>query len=713
MHDNQHPINGHCGAAHLPNIRPDHLAELRRSGLSDETILKAGFKSHSDHRELASLLNRKTWSRKNGGGWSIPYFDECGNVVMCRVKPDNPPLIGGKPAKYLSPVGLRLRAYFPPAIAAALSSPKSILIITEGEKKALCASQNGFMTIGLAGVDCWHPRKSSSLLPELEQIVWADRPVYLAFDSDAADNENVQENERLLAGILARRGAVVRIVRLEPAADGSKIGIDDFLVANGDSAFHRLLMSAGEPEDVEPDELRLPAKEIDPGHQAKQYVDSCLVDGIPRLRWYRGRFVAWAKQRYIDMPTHDIRCDLIRHLSERFFNLGTGKTNDVMDHLRSVCLLPMTVEQPTWLDSPPLDWRPDQVLSARNGLVNLMDLADGKCQVIPPTPRFFSTIALDYDILPDAPAPKEWLKFLGQLWPDDQDSIQLLQEWFGYCLTQDTSQQKILMLVGPKRSGKGTIARVLRELLGKGNVCGPTLASFGTNFGLAPLLGKTLAIISDARLGSKTDSAAVVERLLSISGEDALTVDRKYHDQETLKLNARLMILTNELPRLGDSSGALAGRIVLIQMRNSFYGKEDPRLTTRLLPELPGILLWAIRGWRRLRDRGHFVDPPSGSETKKDMEDLASPIGMFIRERCVIKAGLSTHIDDLFGEWCNWCKANGYEKPGIKSVFARNLKAAEPDLHGTRPRCDDDDGKQNRGTVYEGIAIRSASSIGF
>jgi putative DNA primase/helicase len=68
------------------------------------------------------------------------------------------------------------------------------------------------------------------------------------------------------------------------------------------------------------------------------------------------------------------------------------------------------------------------------------------------------------------------------------------------------------------------------------------------------------AIVSDARLSGRTDIATVTERLQSISGEDALTVDRKQLPPVTPKLSARFMILTNELPKMGDSSGALAGR---------------------------------------------------------------------------------------------------------------------------------------------------------
>jgi hypothetical protein len=115
---------------------------------------------------------------------------------------------------------------------------------------------------------------------------------------------------------------------------------------------------------------------------------------------------------------------------------------------------------------------------------------------------------------------------------------------------------KILVMVGPTRGGKGVIARILTALIGKRNVCGPTLNSLGGEFGLAPLLGKSVAAISDARSGGGKNSAVVVERLLSISGEDTLTCNRKYKEQWSGKLPVRLHIISNELPRLGDASSA-------------------------------------------------------------------------------------------------------------------------------------------------------------
>lgn len=85
----------------------------------------------------------------------------------------------------------------------------------------------------------------------------------------------------------------------------------------------------------------------------------------------------------------------------------------------------------------------------------------------------------------------------------------------------------MLLLVGPRRSGKGTIGRILTGLIGAANVVGPTTSSLAGPFGLQPLIGKSLAIVSDARFAGE-HVGTVVERLLCISGEDRLTIDRKF-----------------------------------------------------------------------------------------------------------------------------------------------------------------------------------------
>lgn len=324
-----------------------------------------------------------------------------------------------------------------------------------------------------------------------------------------------------------------------------------------------------------------------------------------------------------------------------------------------------------------------EVVSLADGLLHIPSR-----QLLPHTPGFFTVNTLPYGWGADE-EPVEWLKFLEAVWPGDVEAQQALQEVFGYLLTADTSQQKMFLIRGPKRSGKGTIARVLGALLGRENMVSPTLTSLTSNFGLQPLIGKLVAMIPDARVGGQTNTQAVVEKLLMLSGEDSITVDRKNKEAWTGQLSARVVIMTNEVPRLGDASGALAGRFVVISMDQSFYGREDLGLTSRLLKELPGIFRWALDGRDRLRRRGHFVQPASAQEDVEALQEANSPVSVFVDEVMELGADFTVTVQEAFEAWQSWCGRNGQTHPGTAQTFSEKLRAACPSVGKRRPRTED------------------------
>jgi putative DNA primase/helicase len=371
--------------------------------------------------------------------------------------------------------------------------------------------------------------------------------------------------------------------------------------------------------------------------------------------------------------------------------------SNVIDALMSMGVARRPSEEPPcWLDGE-VHFDPQDVLVCPNAIVHLPS-----GQRMDPTPDFFTLGGVVTRFDPDAGTPVEWMKFLSSLWPDDPESIVTLQMVMGYLLTPDTRQQKIFLFVGPKRSGKGTIARIIRALVGKANLAGPSLTSLQSDFGLSPLLGKLVGIVSDARLGPKADQAAIAERLLSISGEDAIDVNRKHRDILTVRLPTRLVVLSNEIPRLTDASGALASRFIVLTTRLSFFGREDKHLEQRLLPELPAILQWAIEGWHLLRDRGAFVQPASAGEDVRALEELASPTLSFVDDCCVVDAALESDVADLFQRWQRWCDQNGRQTAGTIQNFSRDLRAAVPEIDLQRQRRPD--GSRRR--IYSGLGLR-------
>src|SRR5262249_26300092 len=146
----------------------------------------------------------------------------------------------------------------------------------------------------------------------------------------------------------------------------------------------------------------------------------------------------------------------------------------------------------------------------------------------------------------------------------------------------------------------------------------------------------------------------------------------------TGRLGARFLILTNELPRLADTSGALASRFVTLIMTKSFYGREDLGLPTRLSGELPSIFNWALEGRDRLTRRGYFVQPRSSSDVARELEDLGSPIAAFLRDECEFGACLSVEAGALYEKWRSWCVRHGRDWPGNAQSFGRDLRAAVP-----------------------------------
>jgi putative DNA primase/helicase len=440
--------------------------------------------------------------------------------------------------------------------------------------------------------------------------------------------------------------------------------------------------------------------------------------GGTALRAYAGVFMGWHGNRWAEVEEGALRQRLARwlHAALRYqwnkaaqmlelvpFESNPGSVNAALETTRALGHLPATVSPPAWLDAADgggghavdgeTSDRPDprELLAFPSGTLHV---PTGR--VLPPTPALFNVSAIDFEYDPAAPPPLAWLAFLDELWPGDPESVALLQEWFGYSLVGDTGQQKMLLVVGPRRSGKGTIGRVLRRLVGERNVVGPTTSGLAGPFGLQPLLGKSLAVVSDARFAGD-DVAVVVERLLCVSGEDAVTVDRKFLPGVTLRLPTRFVFLTNELPRLADASGALAGRFLVLRMANSFYGREDTGLTDRLMAELPGVLLWAVEGLRRLRARGRFAQPAASADALRDMEDLASPVAAFVRERCAVGPGRRAWVDELYAGWRRWCEEDGRHGASTKQTFGRDLVAAVPGLSCRR--------NHGAGRFYDGIAL--------
>jgi len=448
-----------------------------------------------------------------------------------------------------------------------------------------------------------------------------------------------------------------------------------------------------------------------------------FLEENPTLKRWNNEYLLWSEGAYRITSPERIR-GFVTNLVKREFDLGYQEavarhaasqdekkkpprlepvTRNVVENVLqalngAVCI---DLEPPCWLEEvggPD----PKRVISFRNGL---LDVESG--QFFEPNVAFFTTAAMPYDYDLNAPDPTVWLNFLESLWGDYRENTDTLQEWFGYCTVPDNRYQKMMFLVGPTRAGKGVILQTLEALVGgRGAAVSTTLAGLARPFGLQGLIGSLVTLITDARFGGdRSEAAAVLERMLSITGGDLIPIDRKHMLAIFMRLLTRFTIASNELPEIRDASAAFVGRFIVIDFIRTFKDKEDSTLAERIAAEMPGIFNWAYAGLKRLRERGRFLQPSRAKSHLRELTDLTSPVTVFLRDECTFEPGAYISKQAIFDAYLKHATEHGRTFKSNMEQFSKDLGAAWPERESQHVRIGD--GKRVR--VWVGLRLKTAA----
>jgi putative DNA primase/helicase len=357
---------------------------------------------------------------------------------------------------------------------------------------------------------------------------------------------------------------------------------------------------------------------------------------------------------------------------ERTLNLTTGKSADVAEALIHLTLEPGVKSLPFWRNGTREgDPDPSTLLPVRNGLLNWKT-----GELMRPTPRFVSTGSSTVAFDP-AETTFYWDMFLDEVFDGDAEQVDLLHEVLGCIITGQAKYQKIFQVFGPGRSGKGTINRMLVELLGQEAVTSPRMSQVEQGgFGLSSLVGKTAAVLADVRLSRGRGTSALTELLLTTSGQDLQNIQRKHKDDFIGYLNAQWLMFSNEPVLMQDLTGVVATRMVLLETRRSFLGNEDPDLFQRdLLPEAAGVLNRCLDGARRLSARGRFLVPRSIQGRQREILREASTVSAFASECLVSDGAASASKQAVYDAYETYCRGHG-RTPTDQNVFWRDLRSS-------------------------------------
>jgi putative DNA primase/helicase len=405
-------------------------------------------------------------------------------------------------------------------------------------------------------------------------------------------------------------------------------------------------------------------------------------DGTSAVWFSEGKFWRWNGQCYAPMGDTEMRgqvygfldtaqvCDVPKRTAK--FTPSKHHVDTLLDALRS-CLALGPKAPPMWLDddTPADDW-----IVFRNVIVNARTM-----ETRPLTHRLWSHTALDFDWDPSAECPT-WERFCDDLFPGDVESVQCLEEMMGYCMTGDTVMEKAFEMIGPRRSGKTTIVALIGKLVGEASYVGLSLNDWlATPKSAQVLLGKRVVAFPDVRLkppklwGRNMDLGGIdnksLELLLKITGRDPVSIGQLYEQAWNGILPVKVIITSNEVPNFNDASGVLATRFIKLQFRNSFAGREDVNLRSKLIAELPGIAAYCLGAYQRLLARGHFVQPASADELERAVASASDPFTAMAMELFVPDPVGMVIKSYAYARFEQWCDDNG--QAGLKIIIRDNM----------------------------------------
>ena len=301
-------------------------------------------------------------------------------------------------------------------------------------------------------------------------------------------------------------------------------------------------------------------------------------------------------------------------------------------------------------------------------------------------------LPIAYDARASCPRFETWL---ADVMDHDDDVIAHVWEIIGYVLMTGNPFQKAILFHGSGRNGKGTLLRVLRELLGEDNYSGLSLHTLVEDrFSAAGLFGK-IANISGDLSDRFVKQPEVVKQ---ITGGDAITTSHKYGQLFTFVPYAVPVFAANSYFRSSDTSHGWRRRWLVVDFQKQYpEGSFDE---TELFAEAAGIFNRAMDALRRLMARGSFAPPARAVQAAERLHDEDDPFVMWLEEDdCVqLRDDASTPKQDVYTRYRKWCGENGYQ-PMAHGPLGKRL--AERGIRGSRRR--DPQGK--RAQSYDGIVI--------
>lgn len=304
---------------------------------------------------------------------------------------------------------------------------------------------------------------------------------------------------------------------------------------------------------------------------------------------------------------------------------------------------------------------PADQLNLQNGILRIADR-----QLLPHSPGWLSTIQLPVTYDPKATCGAID-KFIHDVF--SADAIDLAYELVAWLMMPNLSIQKSVLLLGEGANGKSRFLKLLTTFLGKENTSALSLHKLEADrFAAAGLVGKLANISADL----PSEHLAGTSVFKSISGGDALNVERKFGHAFEFTPFCRMIFSANHPPRSPDASHAFFRRWLAIPFDRTFADHEqispetlDASLSTP--QELSGLLNRALDALPRLVQQRGFSEPESVRRAWQDFHATTDPLSVWLERNTIEGMELQVEKGALRNAYALECERSGRPVLGARA----------------------------------------------
>lgn len=260
-----------------------------------------------------------------------------------------------------------------------------------------------------------------------------------------------------------------------------------------------------------------------------------------------------------------------------------------------------------------------------------------------------------------------------------------VQQVIGSALTGANHRKLLLLIYGPKDTGKTSFGEAILSILGSyATTCEPEiLATKGqkrdaeaASPAMAALAGVRFVLSSELPDGMRIDSALIKK----LTGGDRVKARFLYRDLFTFTPQFLPVILSNFKPVVSDSDDALWERMRVIPFENVLQEKDkDPQVSQILKSDpdaLSALLAWAVDGCIAWHQNGQKLETPqtiksATDQYQKEMDTLAH----FIEECCDLGPMYSVRARPLKDRYISWARENDHHFSLSPPAFKKRLMA--------------------------------------